>query len=165
MRNFSSVVEGNTAEQKFINLRGDKIVRKATKEEDIKQHWDVLDSEYGRIDVKAQKRLSRSSSVQNDYHWYELKTVKRPPKWESGKGWGIPNEVPRLIAFELQDRFILVNPEDVIDDLRDRCKELGRGEFLLYRREGRGDLMTMLPVWYLEQNSTAVINKESETEF
>lgn len=160
--NSTSIKEGNAAEDKFIACRAENIIRKATKQEDIHEHWDVLDKEFGKVDVKAQKRINRGGSIANEHHWYELKTVKKPPKWQSSKGWGIPNGIKRLIAFELQDSFVLVNPEDIIEDLRFKCKERGKGEFLLYGREGRGDLMTLLPTEYLVENSFAVIPKHNE---
>ena len=58
-RNTKSYLEGTSAEQEFAALRGDNYVRKSTKDEDIHEHWDVLDKEFGRVDVKAAKRFSR----------------------------------------------------------------------------------------------------------
>lgn len=153
MRNTSSVIEGTSAEQEFIKLRGDCFIRKSTKEEDIHQHWDILDEEFGRVDVKAAKRKFRGGPI--DYTiWWELRTVKRPPDWKPTKGWGVPNEFDRFIAVRSPDGFHLVNPANIIDDLRKRCTEYFRGDFGLHARPDRGDLMTILPLAYIEEHET-----------
>ena len=148
--------EGREAEKIFIERRGDNFIRRASKEEDINEHWDVLDSELGRIDIKAAKRKYRHGSI-DDTVWWELRTVKRPPKGESKEGWGVPNGVDRLIAVKIEDNFYLIKPEKIIEDLRERCKEYYRGEFGLHSRPGRGDLMTILPHEYVIENSTCIV--------
>ena len=55
--------EGKEAEDIFIKRRGDNFIRKATRNEDINEHWDVLDRELGKVDVKAAKRLYRHGDV------------------------------------------------------------------------------------------------------
>ena len=50
-KNASSIREGTAAEKEFIKLRGDNFVRSATREEDIFEHWDVLDKDFGKVDV------------------------------------------------------------------------------------------------------------------
>jgi|TARA_B110000908_G_scaffold25393_1_gene29280 hypothetical protein len=153
MKNAGSVLEGTAAEQEFIRLRGKSFIRRSTKEEDIHQHWDVMDKEFGMVDVKAAKRRFRGGPV--DYTiWWELKTVKRPPEWKPTKGWGVPNDLDRLIAVRSQDGFHLVNPSDIIDDLRRRCTEYFRGDFGLHTRPSRGDLMTILPLSYIKEYET-----------
>ena len=77
MKMNSSFIEGTQSEKEFISLRGSSFIRKATKAEDINEHWDVLDKEFGRVDVKAAKRKYRNGPI--DYTiWWELRTVKRP---------------------------------------------------------------------------------------
>ena len=63
MKNTKSYREGTEAEQEFIYLRGDKFVRAADRNENINEHWDILDSEFGRVDVKAAKRKYRNGPV------------------------------------------------------------------------------------------------------
>ena len=153
MRNTSSIREGTAAEQEFISLRANSFVRRATKQEDIHQHWDVLDKEFGMVDVKAAKRKFRGGPI--DYTiWWELKTVKRPPNWKPTKGWGVPNDFDRFIAVRSYDGFYLVNPANIIDDLRVRCTEHFRGDFGLHARPDRGDLMTILPLDYIQKHAT-----------
>ena len=152
MRNTESVKQGSDAEKEFISLRKDTFVRLANREENILEHWDVLDSELGRVDVKAAKRKDRASDV--DYHvWWELKTVIQKNAWVSAPGWGVPNGIDRLIAVRLPDAFYLIKPEDIIEDLRQRCRDYSKNYFGLYSRPGRGDLMTSLPHDYVKEHA------------
>jgi len=156
-RNASSIREGTAAEKEFINLRGDKFVRSATREEDIFEHWDVLDSEFGKVDVKAAKRFERKGPV--DYTiWWELRTVKRPPAWKPTEGWGVPNGIDRFVAVRSEKSFYLVNPANIIEDLRKRCTEYFKGEFGLLSRPGRGDLITILPLDYVKEHASHVVD-------
>ena len=151
-----SFSEGRAAEQEFIDLRGDNFIRKATREEDIFEHWDVLDKEFGRVDVKAAKRRDRRGPV--DYTiWWELRTVYRPPNNVSAKGWGVPNELDRFVAVRGEDTFYLINPANIYEDLRGRCTEYFKGEFGLHTRPGRGDLMTILPLAYVKEHATHLV--------
>ena len=151
-RNASSVREGTVAEKEFIKLRGNNFVRHATRDEDIFEHWDVLDKEFGKVDVKAAKRFERRGPV--DYTiWWELRTVKRPPDWKPTKGWGVPNGIDRFVAVRAKEAFYLLDPSDIIDDLRKRGTDYFKGEFGLLTRPGRGDLVTILPLYYVIENS------------
>jgi hypothetical protein len=148
----NSFKEGSEAEQEFIALRGDSIIRRSTKKEDIQEHWDVLDKEFGKIDVKAAKRKYRNGQVDGTI-WWELTTVKRPPHWTSTDGWGVPNGIDRYVAIKTHDYFYLVKPEKVIDKIREKCKDYYRGEWGLHSRPTRGDLMTILPLSFLQEHS------------
>ena len=151
-RNSSSIREGTVAEKEFIKLRGNNFVRHATRDEDIFEHWDVLDKEFGKVDVKAAKRFERRGPV--DYTiWWELRTVERPPDWKPTKGWGVPNGIDRFVAVRAKEAFYLLDPSDIIDDLRKRCTDYFKGEFGLLTRPGRGDLVTILPLNYVIENS------------
>jgi len=152
MQRTKSYREGTEAEQEFIALRGDNVVREANWNENVNEHWDVLDKEFGRVDVKAAKRKYRNGPVDNTI-WWELKTVKRPPNNESAKGWGVPNGIDRYIAIKTDEYFFLVKPERVIDKINEKCKDYYRGEFGLYTRPTRGDLMTILPLSFLQEHA------------
>ena len=58
-----NMAQGDKAEQEFIRLRGDNFIRKATFDEDVNEHWDVLDKEFGKVDVKSGKRRSHKGPV------------------------------------------------------------------------------------------------------
>ena len=152
MQRTKSYREGTEAEQEFIALRGDNVVREANWNENVNEHWDVLDKEFGRVDVKAAKRKYRNGPVDNTI-WWELKTVKRPPNNESAKGWGVPNGIDRYIAIKTDEYFFLVKPERVIDKINEKCKDYYRGEFGLHARPTRGDLMTILPLSFLQEHA------------
>ena len=152
MQKTKSYREGSEAEQEFIALRGDNVVREANWNENVNEHWDVLDKEFGRVDVKAAKRKYRNGPVDNTI-WWELKTVKRPPNNESAKGWGVPNGIDRYIAIKTDEYFFLVKPERVIDKINEKCKDYYRGEFGLHTRPTRGDLMTILPLSFLQEHA------------
>ena len=148
-----SFQEGAYTEQEFISLREDNFIRKANRKEDIHEHWDVLDKEFGKVDIKAAKRFERRGPV--DYTiWWELRTVKRPPNWKPTKGWGVPNGIDRFVAVRAKDFFYLLDPSNIIHDLRKRCTEYFKGEFGLLTRPGRGDLITILPLDYVVEHST-----------
>jgi len=139
---------GVSAELEFVGLRGDKILRMATRDEDMNEHWDVMDAEFGRVDIKGPKSTHRHGDT--DYAlWWELRTVNRPTPQ---KGWGVPNGIDRMIALRSQKGFHLINPSDIIDDLRARCTKYYKGPFGLHTRPNRGDLMTILPLSYVEEN-------------
>jgi hypothetical protein len=156
VRDASCKEQGEQAEQLFARLRGEKIVRPATQIENRDEHWDLLDKDFGKVDVKSAKRLRRNGGV--DYTiWWELKTVKRPPDNKPQRGWGVGNGMRRYIALRLPEGFYLLSPEEVSEDLRlmNRRAEMPRGrcEFGLYSREGREDLMTILPDSYVRKNA------------
>lgn len=151
-----NMAQGNQAEQEFIKLRGKNFIRKATFDEDVNEHWDVLDKEFGKVDVKSGKRRSHKGPV--DYTiWWELRTVKRPPDNRPKEGWGVPNGIERLIAVRSEDSFYLIDPEDIIDDLRERCSYKNKGDFCLYSRPGREDLITILPLDYVKEYAKHVV--------
>ena len=152
MQKTNSYREGTEAEQEFIALRGSHVVREANWNENVNEHWDVLDKEFCRVDVKAAKRKYRNGPVDNTI-WWELKTVKRPPNNESAKGWGVPNGIDRYIAIKTDEYFFLVKPERVIDKINEKCKDYYRGEFGLHTRPTRGDLMTILPLSFLQEHA------------
>lgn len=154
MKMSNSWSEGTESEKDFMKLRGDNFLRKSTKHEDIHEHWDVLDKEFGRVDVKAAKRKYRGGPI--DYTiWWELRTVKRPPNWESSLGWGVPNGIDRLVAVRSATGFYLVSPSDIVEDMRKIILKgvYSREDFCLHERKDRGDLTTILPLSYIQENS------------
>ncbi len=155
-KNAGNFAEGRAAEEEFISLRGDNFIRKATLNEDRNEHWDVLGKEFGRVDVKAAKRKNRRGPIDFTI-WWELRTVKRPPNWKPTKGWGVPNGIDRFVAVRSEKAFYLINPADIIDDLRKRCTEYFKGEFGLLTRPGRGDLVTILPLDYVKEHARHVV--------
>lgn len=148
--------KGLAAEERFIKMAGKSFIRKATKMEDIYQHWDILTKE-SKIDVKAMKKMRRHDDrVDPNMHFYEFKNVR------GENGWGVPNDTPRMIAFEVPYGFILVNPEDVFTKIMAKCTSHGYGYFQLRDRKkyGRDDLFTKVPVSFLEENRCGSVTKK-----
>lgn len=151
----SSFAEGNAAVAKWVSLLGADYIRHATFHEDVNEHWDVLDQKYGRVDVKAPKRLYRNGPITYTI-WWELRTVRRPDG-KNYPGWGIDNGIDRLIAMELEDRFLLLSPTTLTPILRYLCTEHGRGDFLCHSRPDRGDCITILPLWFCKEHAVGEI--------
>ena len=152
-----SKARGESAESKFIDIIGDSFIRRADRKEDIHEHWDVLfelDGKETKVDIKgAKKNLRSDSQVDNDIHFWEFKNVA------GKKGWGVPSEVERLIAFEVADGFILVNPSDIFEPLQKKCSEAGEGYglFQCRGRSGRNDWFSKISVDFLKQYSCGFI--------
>lgn len=151
MRFGSSFQEGTAAEQEFIKLRGENFIRKASRMEDIHEHWDVLDKEYGRVDVKGAKRKYRNGPIDYSIHWWEFKNV-------AGRaGWGEPNDTERLIAFRTENAYVLVDPSKVNALLEAKCVDHFRGPWGLNTRKGRQDLAAMVPTEFFVDNSEHIL--------
>jgi len=152
-----SIRRGQNAESRFTDMIGDSFIRKATRDEDIHEHWDILCKE-GKVDVKGLKKTNRRDSKTNpDIHFYEFKNV-------GGKlGWGVPTETPRMIAFESEEGFILVDPSDIYKPLIDKCEAHGEGwNFFQCRgREGRNDWFTKVPTEFLREYSCGIVEPVS----
>jgi len=146
--------EGKDAESRFITLLGnDRFIRVATRAEDRGEHWDVLTT-IGKIDVKGKKRNKRNdANADPDIHYYEFKNVA------GNIGWGIPTDIDRIIAFEAEEGFILVRPEDIYYPLLDKCARNGGGAgfFECRGRAGRLDWFTKVPTHFLRTHSFATI--------
>ncbi|AFZ45287.1 hypothetical protein PCC7418_3168 [Halothece sp. PCC 7418] len=110
-----SIKEGNKSEKTFLKLavrRGYQVL-KSSKQQDINEHWDYEitknDATY-KVDVKAKKRISRQDkTVQSEEIWIELHSVRA-----NNKGWLYESKA-NLLAFELEDGFLLVKREDLIN--------------------------------------------------
>jgi hypothetical protein len=75
---------------------------------DLKEQFSHVDyiSDFGKIDVKARKRVARKdANVQDDLVWLEFKNVQGKFGWLYGKAdW---------IAFERDEDFVLVKRHDL----------------------------------------------------
>ena len=150
--------EGMNAESRFLTLLGsDRFIRVATRSEDRGEHWDVLTT-IGKVDVKGKKRNKRNdANADPDIHYYEFRNVA------GNIGWGIPTDVDRVIAFEAEEGFILVRPEDVYYPLLDKCARNGGGAgfFECRGRLGRLDWFTKVPTHFLRTHSFETIRNDN----
>ena len=149
------VEEGKTVEQQFAALLNGPIF--ASKEEDMHEHWDVMDNMGLKYDVKGMKKYRRSDDKPTDrLHWIELRNV-------SGKnGWLYGNA--DIIAFETRKWWMLVEREDLVQFVEGildgwEVTTLKPMPYEIYQREGRQDLLTILPTVDLLSIATKVLEK------
>ncbi len=125
---------------KLLNERADN-ARAADLQEQF-SHVDYI-SDFGKIDVKARKRVNRSDdSAQDELVWLEFKNVQGKVGWLYGKAdW---------IAFERVADFVLVKRADLAklgEKLCDLTDLVARGADALYKgyqRRGRHDLLSII---------------------
>lgn len=148
------VEEGKTVEQQFAALLNDPVM--ATKEQDMHEHWDVMDAMGLKYDVKGMKKYRRSDDKPTDrLHWIELRNVNGKNGWLYGNA--------DIIAFETRKWWILVERNDLVQFVQGVIF----GDFTvdkpepykLYQREGRQDLLTILPTVDLLSIATKVLEK------
>ena len=124
-------------------------VKKSSKQEDMKDHFDYRFIKNGRelkIEVKAMKRVSRSQDKgQDEWIWVEFKNVQGNLGWIYGKS--------DYVAFELKDNFIFVNREHLaklaekIVDFSDMVKSPFEARRKCYARKNRPDeLVSMIHI-------------------
>lgn len=145
-----SIKEGNKSENTFSELakrRGYRIL-KSSKEQDINEHWDYEitknDATY-KVDVKAKKRISRQDKiVQSEEIWIELHSVRA-----NNKGWLYESKA-NLLAFELEDGFLLVKRENLISlvnnivNFDEQVSVPKDALYKVYSRPGRVDKITRI---------------------
>ena len=146
---------GEHAEHVFILLAvklGWKISA-SSKDENIDDHWDYLiekeDTNF-KVEVKSAKRIDRhDSKAQVNYIWVELQNVRGKVGWLFGKA--------DLIAFEKESNFIFVKRLDLLAlvnkkvDLVAKVRDPKDALYKIYRRDGRKDKLTLLPIRDIEE--------------
>lgn len=155
-------IEGTLAQEHFIKFAerdGYKCVR-ANNYQDRHEHWDVMlvkDDKVARVDVKMFKESHKSG-----YTWVELQAVNGKKGWVKGKA--------HVIAFELEDRFILVNRLKLCKMVEKKImnptgyvyvkpKNLGDIAYHRYRRMGRRDILMIVPFSDMEEYIMTTIMK------
>jgi hypothetical protein len=142
---------GEQAENVFILLavRLGWKVSASSQRENIDEHWDFLIEKDGlafKVEVKSRKRVKRNDDgTQSELTWVELHGVRpKDTGWLFGKA--------DLIAFEKQNSFILVKKADLLAivnkkvDLVAKVSEPADAVYKVYRRQGRKDKLTLLPM-------------------
>jgi hypothetical protein len=151
--------EGKITESRFARLFATAV--SSSKEEDIKQHWDVevsYRSSLKKVDVKGLKRQNRYDPFPNEnFHWVELENVL------GGKHSGWVYGQADYIAFETNDywfmveRLVLVNfiEEKVIGKTIEKTKD----PYTLYQRAGRKDVVVKVKTIDLIRICDDILNK------
>jgi len=145
---------GQTAEQRFAQHIERPLF--ATKEEDILEHWDVKSIAGTKYDVKAIKKWRRSDAEPTDrIHYVELRNVRGELGWLYGEA--------DYIAFETRAHWIVVPRKKLVHFIEGATENNERSDkpavYKLYQREGRKDLMTVIPTMDLLAISEVIINK------
>ena len=157
---------GTSAQEQFQELavkRGWHVTR-ATKEQDIDEHWDYLiknsaGQEY-KVDVKARKRISRwDESVQEDWVWVELHGVR-----QHDAGW-LFGGTAELIAFEKKNCFVLITKsalQEIVKEYVTTTEEVSsaeRAKYKIYSRPGRHDKLSLVEMKHIEANAWEIWKK------
>jgi hypothetical protein len=147
---------GERAENIFILLAvrlGWKI-SSSSQRENIDEHWDYLIEKDGtsyKVEVKSKKRITRGDEgPQQDLTWIELHGVRpKDSGWLFGKA--------DLISFEKEKSFLFVKKPDLLKtvnkkvDLVAKVKTPKEALYKIYKREGRKDKLTLLPMSDIEE--------------
>jgi hypothetical protein len=145
---------GQTAEERFASLLEGS--RRATTQEDMHGHWDVMSATGMKFDVKAMKKWKRADPEPTDrIHFVELRNVQGKLGWLYGEA--------DYIAFETRAHWIVVPRQKLVFFVEGATEKNERSEkpavYKLYQREGRKDLMTVVPTMDLLAISEVIINK------
>lgn len=130
----------------------------STKEEDIKEHWDVRFGDEGdKYDVKGVKKIFRDDSYTNElYHFIEIKNVNGDNGWAYGDADKFAFETNKyfIIVSKLNlQKFITDNIKKIFVDSSDKCL------YCLYTRKDRKDIITMVTSIDLAKISDIMIVK------
>ena len=134
---------GQQVERDFERLlvQRDPHFRRASRQEQY-QHIDFRTS-FGTVDVKAKKRLTRASSINQEKLWLEVKNVQ-------GKAGWLTSDHLDILAFERDNCFVLVKRLallELADNLCDLTHMVERPEQAMYKgyqRKGRKDLLSVI---------------------
>ena len=150
------VEQGKSVEAKFASILSGAVF--ATREQDMHEHWDVMDEMGVKYDVKGMKKYRRSDDKPTDrLHWIELRNVNGKNGWLYGDA--------DIIAFETRKWWILVEREDLVQFVEGildgwEVTTLKPEPYEIYQREGRQDLLTILPTVDLLSIASQVLVKE-----
>lgn len=150
------VERGKTVEQQFSSILSGAVF--ATREQDIHEHWDVMDEMGVKYDVKGMKKYRRSDDKPTDrLHWIELRNVNGKNGWLYGDA--------DVIAFETRKWWLLVDREDLVQFVEGildgwEVTTLKPMPYEIYQREGRQDLLTILPTVDLLSIASQVLVKK-----
>lgn len=143
-------IRGKAVEKKLAALIA---ARGTSEKEDMFDHID-LKVEL-TIDVKGLKRVSRSDAQPNqNIHWVELQNVMGNRGWLYGEA--------DYFAFETEKHFLFVSRETLQEFVKENVKQefSDRPElFKLYTRNGRKDILTLIPTLELSILSDFSVKK------
>lgn len=175
MNGFSDVVkkffeEGKVVQSEFaeclIKDKGGEI-REATESEDMFKHIDLFWNPHMKgkrecsFDVKGMKKVNRlDESKTNTSTWLELQNVNGQKgsllgdadyiSFESNEGWYIANR--KKLLFKLMESLITY-------DVEIKPPNIKPVYFKKYQRQGRKDIIVLVPMSFIIENSQVMIPK------
>jgi hypothetical protein len=145
---------GQRAEQRFAQVLINPEF--STPEQDMMEHWDVVDINGDKYDVKAMKKWKRADPEPTDrMHYVELRNVHGELGWLYGEA--------DYIVFETRSYWLVVDRRFLMAFIEGATEKNERSPkpevYKLYQRTGRKDLMTVVPTVDLLAISEAIIKK------
>lgn len=128
----------------------------ASEYEDINEHWDVCSGDGTKYDVKTMKRWKRSDAEKTDrIHFVELRNVRGNLGWVYGEA--------DFIVFETRSYWLVV-PRQTLAAFVEMKTQHGQFSqrpeaYRLYQRNGRSDVITLVPTVDLLALAKEVIKK------
>ena len=148
--NDKSGIDGLSVEDKFERWcvkRGNRVYS-PPEQVNIEEHIDVIiynkKDERHTADIKAQKRISRSSNKQSSWTWVEFTNVNGKAGWLYGKA--------DYIIFELAKGWRVVKLEKLKDlseqlvDMDTVVKTPQAAKYKIYQRAGRKDRIALIEI-------------------
>jgi hypothetical protein len=164
-KNSKQIKDGYEAEDKFLKIY--PLIKRATKNEDISEHWDVevmVNNDKVKVDVKSLKNESRYELFPNEnFHWVEIQNVNGDTGWLYGES--------DLIAFETLDYFILVGTLKLRKFLEKKLKYRQnkintilpskiKDPYTFYQRDNRKDIIVKVKTLDLMHIKYLSVNKK-----
>ena len=143
------VKQAKISEEKFAKNLSNPVW--ANNYENMIEHWDVkgiFKQKLYKFDVKGMKKKNRwDNNFQDDIAWVEGTNVRGEPGWVKGKA--------DYIVFERNKYWLVVDRQEllnhVVNKLKEKGYQKGKGIYQVYQREGRLDKITMVPYEDIEK--------------
>lgn len=133
--------------------------KKATRDEDIKEHWDfavMIRGCWMLFDIKGIKKIDRDGPLNEDFHWVEYKNVRGDIGWLFGKAI--------YIIFETFTEYIFVLREVLVKHMEIHTVNEVLTEKKLYHKYKRSDWdrddeVVLIPTQHLRDIAAKIIKK------
>lgn len=148
---------GDSAERRFARHLNNPVF--ANREQNIEEHWDIEDNGI-KYDVKAIKSLNRHDPEADDtIHFLEFRNVNGQVGWLYGKA--------DYIVFETRNQWIVVDRRQLTEYASKATAQARRTPnpqlYQFYQRQGKKDLMTVVPTKDLLAISKQTIKENNNT--
>lgn len=153
-KEFQELLEYGKSVEKLFAKDCLSFVSYSTKDQDMKEHWDVqgqcikISDKHFKFDVKSQKKNNRhDKNFSSDLTWIESKNIFGGDGWIKGKA--------DYIVFERERIWLIVNRDQLYKltqrKLLENGNKKGKGKYLIYTRENAKDVITQIPFTDMEE--------------